>query len=48
MSEYSAWTDALGMPHWLSYTFFTLLMAVLGWGTWVFLINRIERGPRIQ
>jgi len=48
MSEYSAWSDALGMPHWLSYAFFTLLMAVLGWGTWVFLINRIERGPRTQ
>jgi magnesium transporter len=46
MSEYSALTDAIGMPHWLSWTCFSLLMIILGWATWKFLINRIDRSPR--
>jgi magnesium transporter len=45
MSEYSAWSDALGLPHWLSYGIFTLAMILLGWATWKLLVNRIERSP---
>lgn len=46
MSEYSAWTDSFGIPHWASYGLFTVAMIILGWGTWKYLINRIERTPR--
>lgn len=46
MSEYSAWSDGLGLPHWLSYGLFSAVMIVVGWLTWKVLSNRIERSPR--
>lgn len=46
MSEYTTWMDGMGAPHWLGYGLFTLAMVVLGWVTWRYLINRIERTPR--
>lgn len=46
MSEYTAWSESIGLPSWLSYALFTVAMLILGWGTWVFLVNRIEHTSR--
>lgn len=46
MSEYTLWTDSLHLSHWMSYGLFSLAMLALGWGTWKFLITRLERVRR--
>lgn len=46
MSEFSAWSDKLGMPHWLAYSLFTAAMVAMGWATWKLVVNRIEHVGR--